>query len=57
MLTVTGAPVPGKATIHDLSRQLVNDDREILPVANADGQVFGGMKRAEALDVIFGDGE
>ncbi len=53
--TSTGEPVPAKATIHELSRRLVNDDREVFPVADADGKVIGGMKRVDALDVIFGD--
>ncbi len=51
----TGEPAQAKATIHELSRQLVNDDRAVLPVAEADGTIIGGMKRADALDVIFGD--
>jgi glycine betaine/proline transport system ATP-binding protein len=51
----SGEPVPAKATIHELSRRLVNDDREVLPVADAGGTVIGGMRRTAALDVIFGD--
>ena len=48
-------PVPGSATLHDLARQLVEDTRPILPVADASGKIIGGLSRQAALDVIFGE--
>jgi glycine betaine/proline transport system ATP-binding protein len=51
-----GAPVDGKATIQDLARQLVNETREAIPVADASGQVVGVMQRREALDLLLGSG-
>ena len=48
-------PVPGSATLHDLARQLVEDTRPILPVADASGKIIGGLDRQAALDVIFGE--
>jgi len=48
-----GEPIEASATIHDLARQLVNDARDILPVAEGD-RVIGAMRRQDALDVLFG---
>ncbi len=51
---VEGAAIAADATIQQLARQLVNDDREILPVATKDGTLIGGMNRKEALDILLG---
>lgn len=53
---VEGEPVDGGATILELARMLVNDQREMIPVADADGAVMGVMRRKEALDVLLGEG-
>ena len=50
-----GDPVVANGTIHDVSRLLVNDTREIIPVVDAKGVSLGAIRRAQALDVIFGD--
>ena len=50
-----GIPVSGTLTILELARQLVNDQRDEIPVANADGNVTGVLKRADALDILFGE--
>ncbi len=50
-----GEPFAAAMTIRDLARQLVADRRDVIPVANADGQVIGGMTRQKALDVLLGD--
>ena len=57
-------PVNGKApegeavraghTILQMARQLVNDDREEIPVADRHGKLIGIMNRQEALDVLLG---
>jgi len=49
-----GQPIDGGATIQDLARQLVNDTRENIPVANKNGEVVGVMTRGEALDLLLG---
>ena len=49
-----GDPVAGRATIHDLARLLVNDTREAIPVAGADGALMGVLNRQEALGVLLG---
>ena len=49
----TGDPVAASATVHDLARQLVNDTRDILPVADGD-MIIGALRRQDALDVLFG---
>jgi glycine betaine/proline transport system ATP-binding protein len=49
-----GAPVPAGATVHDLARLLVEDGRDMLPVAGADGAVIGALERRAALDVLLG---
>lgn len=50
-----GEPLAAGATIHDLARILVNDPREQVPVANAQGELVGVMDRQRALDVLLGD--
>ena len=49
-----GDAVDGAATIQDLARQLVNDTREAIPVADASGTVIGVMQRSDALDLLLG---
>lgn len=49
-----GAPVSADATILQLARQLVNETRETLPVADKNGKIIGAMKRQEALDILLG---
>ncbi len=49
-----GPPVPGTATVQQLARQLVNESREYLPVADVDGKPIGAMNRQEALDILLG---
>jgi len=51
-----GEPVDAKATIQDLARQLVNETREEIPVADKSGKVVGVMQRSEALDLLLGAG-
>ena len=51
-----GEPVRAGHTILQLARQLVNDDREELPVADRHGTLIGVMNRQEALDVLLGKG-
>ena len=50
-----GEAIAANRTIRDLARHLVADSREVIPVADAGGQVIGGMNRQEALDVLLGD--
>ena len=52
-----GAPVDGGATIHQLARLLINDPRDMLPVAETDGRVTGLLNRNMALDVLLGGRE
>ncbi|MGB8813404.1 MAG: betaine/proline/choline family ABC transporter ATP-binding protein [Paracoccaceae bacterium] len=49
-----GEAIAATRTIRDIARQLVADHREVIPVADADGKIIGGMKRQEALDVLLG---
>ncbi|MEQ9260932.1 MAG: betaine/proline/choline family ABC transporter ATP-binding protein [Roseovarius sp.] len=49
-----GTPVAASATILQLARNLVNDPREHLPVADASGKVVGVLHRRKALDVLLG---
>ncbi len=51
-----GQPVDGTATIQDLARQLVNETREVIPVADKAGQIIGVMHRKDALDLLLGAG-
>ena len=50
-----GNPVSGKLTILELARQLVNDQRDEIPVSNAEGTITGVLKRTDALDILFGE--
>ena len=51
-----GQPVDGGATIQALARQLVNETREELPVADKSGKVVGVLHRDDALDLLLGEG-
>ncbi|MBB96427.1 MAG: ABC transporter ATP-binding protein [Rhodobacteraceae bacterium] len=48
-----GAPVPARATIHDLAATLVSDQRDMIPVADGD-RPLGALSRQEALRVLVG---
>ncbi|MEO9781738.1 MAG: glycine betaine/L-proline ABC transporter ATP-binding protein [Sedimentitalea sp.] len=50
-----GAPILAGATILQLARQLVNETREELPVADKSGELIGILNRQEALDVLLGE--
>lgn len=50
-----GNAVSGKLTILELARQLVNDQRDEIPVSNAEGTITGVLKRTDALDILFGE--
>jgi len=49
-----GDPVEAGATVRDLARQLVNDSRASLPVADKGGTVIGALDRREALEILLG---
>ncbi len=51
--TPSGEAISASATIQDLARTLVNDGREVLPVAGSDGQIIGTLNRQSALDVLL----
>ena len=50
-----GEAIAANRTIHDLARHLVADRREVIPMADEEGKIIGGMNRQEALDVLLGD--
>ena len=50
-----GQSIAGTMTILELARQLVNDRRDDIPVADADGRVTGTLRRDDALDILFGE--
>ena len=50
-----GETLRAGATILQLARQLVNDEREELPIATRDGEFIGMMNRQEALDILLGE--
>ena len=50
----SGTPLLADATIASLGRQLVDETRETIPVAEADGTVIGTLKRQEALSLLLG---
>ncbi|MEM7239795.1 MAG: ATP-binding cassette domain-containing protein, partial [Pseudomonadota bacterium] len=52
---VEGDPVSGDASVLQLARQLVNDPRQSLPVADKTGAIIGAMNRQEALDILLGE--
>ena len=52
--TGEGEPVEGDATILSLSRRLVEDTAEVIPVKMADGSLKG-MPRQSALHVLLGE--
>lgn len=50
----SGEPVPAGATIHELARQIISEDRAVMPVADAGGQIIGNLHRQDALDLLLG---
>ncbi len=51
--TGEGDPVDANQTVHAMARLLVNDGREMIPVAR-DNAVIGAMNRQAALDILLG---
>ncbi|MEM6619260.1 MAG: betaine/proline/choline family ABC transporter ATP-binding protein [Pseudomonadota bacterium] len=49
-----GPALDGASTLQELARQLVEDRRDALPVADATGRVTGIMARQDALDILLG---
>ena len=47
-----GEPVDAGATVQELARLLVQDPREVIPVAK-DGSVIGGMNRQDGLAILL----
>lgn len=52
-----GTPIPARSTIFELARQVVNDSRKTIPVADNAGKVIGSLERQKALDLLFGEAE
>ncbi len=50
-----GEVLPADATIHSLSRRLIDDTRALYPVADASGALIGGLRRQAALDLLLGE--
>ncbi len=50
-----GEAVAATRTIRDLARLLVADRREVIPIADREGKIIGGMNRQVALDVLLGE--
>ena len=50
--TGEGEPVDANATVHEMSRMLVNDARPMIPVQR-NGHIIGAMSRQAALDVLL----
>ncbi len=50
-----GPVVRGDATIMELAREIVNDDRVLIPVAGKSGHLIGVLDRSEALKVLFSE--
>ncbi|MEX0346955.1 MAG: glycine betaine/L-proline ABC transporter ATP-binding protein [Rhizobiaceae bacterium] len=51
---VSGEPIEASTTIHELARQLIEDKRKLLPVADKNGKVTGVLERQAGLDVLLG---
>lgn len=52
--TPSDAPVAAQATLRELAKLIVNDNREQIPVQAANGNIVGQLQRQNALDVLFG---
>ena len=52
-LVGTGAPVSAGATVQNLARGLINDQRDVIPVIEQ-GKIKGAFKRQAALDILLG---
>ncbi len=52
--TPSGPAIDASATIQDLARTLIDDDRAFLPVQGKNGALIGQLDRKAALDVLIG---
>ena len=52
-LVGTGDPVSAGATVQNLARGLINDQRDVIPVIQQ-GKIIGAFKRQAALDILLG---
>lgn len=52
--TPSDTPVAAQATLRELAKLIVNDNREQIPVQAANGNIVGQLQRQNALDVLFG---
>ena len=50
-----GASVPAGSTLHSIARQLVEDGRDRIPVADGSGGIVGLLDRSKALRILYGD--
>ncbi|AVL54886.1 ABC transporter ATP-binding protein [Roseobacter denitrificans] len=51
-LTGSGEPVKASATIQELAKMLIDDARDVIPVADETGPI-GAMARKDALDILL----
>ncbi|NYS26355.1 ATP-binding cassette domain-containing protein [Rhodobacteraceae bacterium 2376] len=54
-VAVEGPPVASGDTIRVLARRLIEDERGLIPVADASGRVVGALQRKAALDLLVGE--
>lgn len=52
--SLEGDSIDPQATLRDVAKTLVNDNRDIIPVKSSDGEIVGQLNRQTALDVLFG---
>ncbi|MEL6522524.1 MAG: betaine/proline/choline family ABC transporter ATP-binding protein [Pseudomonadota bacterium] len=47
-----GEPVEATATVRDMARMLIEDSRDVIPVADGE-TIIGGLRRADGLNVLL----
>ncbi len=50
-----GEAIPSGSTLLSIARQLVEDGRDRIPVADEAGRIIGELDRSEALSLLYGD--
>lgn len=53
--TLEGEPIKYSVTIRNLARQLVNENRDEIPVESKNGKIESYIERQEALNILMGE--
>jgi glycine betaine/proline transport system ATP-binding protein len=53
--SLEGPPFLAHHTLRELARQIICDPRSLIPIVTAEGRSLGGLDKARAIDLLFGE--